>query len=124
MQKTQGKISNICFLYGSYGIQSLQESRISQPLLETCRRKIRSTLNRKGKLWSRIYPDIPVTQKPTEVRMGKGKGSPKYIIAKILKGQLLFELDGISYYEASKAHISMQNKIGIKTKLIYDPKKF
>lgn len=112
------------FLHGSYAIQSLEETRISQGLLETCRRKLRSSLNRKGKLWARLYPDIPVTQKPSEVRMGKGKGSPKYWIAKVWKGQFLFELEGITHYEAMKAFKSMQNKIGIKTKLIYDTKKF
>lgn len=120
----QGKSSSINFVYGSYGIQSLEETRISQALLETCRRKLRATLNRKGKLWPRLYPDIPVTRKPSEVRMGKGKGSPKIWIAKLFKGQCIFELEGITYYEAKKAHNSMQNKIGIKTRLIYDTKKF
>ena len=119
-----GKSSFPIFLHGSYGIQSLEETRISQSLLETCRRKLRSSLSRKGKLWPRVYPDIPITQKPSEVRMGKGKGSPKYWIAKVRKGQFLFELEGITYYEALKAFKSMQNKIGIKTKLLYDTKKF
>ena len=119
-----GKSSSPLFRHGTYGIQSLQETRISQNLLETCRRKLRSSLNRKGKLWPRVYPDIPVTQKPSEVRMGKGKGSPKHWIAKVRKGQFLFELEGINSYEAIKAFQSMRNKIGIKIKLIYDTKKF
>ena len=98
----------------------MEETRITENLLETCRRNLRSRLNRKGKLWPRVYPDIPVTQKPSEVRMGKGKGSPKHWIAKVWKGQFLFELEGITYYEALKAFKSMQKKVGIKTKLIYD----
>lgn len=117
------KISSYNILYGRYAIQSLQNASLSKNLIETCRRKLRAKFNRKGRLWLRIHPDMAVSQKPTDTRMGKGKGSVKSFVALVTKGQLLFELEGILPFEAQKAHQSMQKKIGIKTRLIYDSNK-
>lgn len=85
--------SVLCF--GKFGLKSLETSRLSARNIEAIRRVITRKFRRTGQVWCRIFPDIPVTAKPSEVRMGKGKGSPSYWISRIEAGQILFEMDGI-----------------------------
>ena len=81
--------------FGSYGIQSLENGRLRASVIEAMRRVMTRKLKRQGQIWIRVFPDIAISQKPAEVRMGKGKGSPSYWVCRVQKGQMLFELDGI-----------------------------
>ena len=81
--------------FGSFGVQSLVTGRLQASVIEAMRRVMTRKLKRQGQIWIRVFPDISVSEKPAEVRMGKGKGSPYFWICRIQKGQILFELDGI-----------------------------
>ena len=81
--------------FGSYDIQSLETGRLKASVIEAMRRVITRKLKRQGQIWIRVFPDVPVSQKPAEVRMGKGKGSPAFWICRIQKGQVIFEIDGV-----------------------------
>jgi large subunit ribosomal protein L16 len=106
-------------LYGKYAIKALKEIRLTSNQIESARRIITRKMKRLGFLWIRIFPDIPVTKKPTENRMGKGKGSVSFFIAKIKKGQILFEISGFSFEESKKILKSGSKKLPIKTKFIF-----
>src|SRR5210317_108933 len=80
--------------FGSYGIQSLETGRLRASVIEAMRRVMTRKLKRQGQIWIRVFPDLVISQKPAEVRMGKGKGSPSYWVCRVQKGQMLFELDG------------------------------
>lgn len=105
-------------IYGKYAIKVLKEARLTAKQLESARRIIIRKMKRLGHLWIRVFPDIPVTSKPTENRMGKGKGSVSFWIAKVKKGQILYEISGISLEDAKKVLKSGSNKIPIQTKFI------
>lgn len=81
--------------FGEYGLKALQPERVTSRQIEAARRAIQRHLKRSGKLWIRIFPDVPVSKKPLEVRMGKGKGAPEYWVARVKPGRVMFELDGI-----------------------------
>ena len=81
--------------FGTYGLQSLANGRLQASVIEAMRRVMTRKLKRQGQIWIRVFPDISVSQKPAEVRMGKGKGSLAYWICRVQKGQMLFELDGV-----------------------------
>lgn len=104
--------------FGQYGIKALDIGRIPARTLEAVRRVMTRKFKRTGKIWIRIFPDIPVSAKPAEVRMGKGKGSPNYWVARVQRGQILFELDGISLELAKQAANLAYYKLPIKTKFI------
>jgi large subunit ribosomal protein L16 len=106
-------------IFGFYGLKALKETRLTARQLEATRRTIMRKMKRMGFLWSRIFPDIPVTSKPTENRMGKGKGSVSFWIAKVKKGQILFELSGFSLKEAQKILTSGTKKLPITTKFVF-----
>ena len=90
--------------FGSYGMKALQPERITARQIEAARRAITRHIKRQGRVWIRIFPDLPVTKKPTEVRMGKGKGSVEFWAAKVKPGRIIFELDGAVSYTHLRAH--------------------
>lgn len=104
--------------FGRFGIKSLEASRVSSQVIEATRRTIRRKLKKSGLLWVRIFADIPVSQKPAEVRMGKGKGQPSFWIARVTTGQLLFEMDGVSLQNAQQAATLASHKLGFRTKFV------
>lgn len=89
-----GSKKHMCH-FGAYGLQSLETGRLGATVVEAMRRVIKRTLKRQGKVWIRVFPDLSISQKPAEVRMGKGKGSHSYWVCRIQKGQILFECDGV-----------------------------
>ncbi len=111
--------SNITKLeFGKYGLKALQEGRISARTIEAVRRVMTRKFKRAGQIWIRLFPDISITEKPLEVRMGKGKGAPSFWVCRVQPGQILFEMDGISFTLAKQAAILADHKLPIKTKFI------
>jgi large subunit ribosomal protein L16 len=106
-------------IYGKYALKSLEEKRITSKQIEATRRAIVRKMKRLGYLWIRIFPDTPVTSKPNENRMGKGKGAVSFWVAKIKSGQILFEISGISYENAKKVFQAGATKLPVSTKFIY-----
>ncbi len=101
--------------FGQYGLKSLGRGWIKSTQIEACRVVMNRHMKRKGKLWIRIFPDKPVSQKPIEVRMGKGKGNPEYWVATVKPGTMLFELDGIPEKTARECMRLADAKLGIRT---------
>lgn len=108
--------------YGTYGLIAMDSCRITASQIEAARIAINRHIKRIGKLWIRIFPDIPVSTKPTEVRMGKGKGSPEYWVVRIRSGRILFEIDNVSVELAKKAFMAGSAKLPIHTKIIKNTK--
>jgi large subunit ribosomal protein L16 len=104
--------------FGEYGLKSLGRGWIRNTQIEACRVAINRHMKRKGRLWIRIFPDKPVSQKPIEVRMGKGKGNPEYWVAVVKPGMMLFEVGGISEKLARECLRLADAKLGIRTKLV------
>lgn len=104
--------------FGTVGLKAMESGVISAKQIESARQAITRKINRKGKLWIRIYPNLPITTKPTEVRMGKGKGSVNYWAAKVYNGKVLFELCGVTYINAAAAFKTGSAKLPLKTKVI------
>jgi large subunit ribosomal protein L16 len=105
-------------LFGNYAIKAIKETRLNSNQIESARRVITRKMKRLGFLWIRIFSDIPVTKKPTENRMGKGKGAVSFYIAKVKKGQILFEISGFSLEDSKKILKAGSNKLPVKTKFI------
>ena len=104
--------------FGAYGLKALQPERITARQIEAARRAITRHIKRQGRVWIRIFPDVPVSQKPTEVRMGKGKGTPEYWACRIKPGRILFELDGVDESLAKRAFELGAAKLPISTKFV------
>lgn len=104
--------------FGSYGLKALEFAWINSRQIEATRIAISRAMKREGAFWIRIFPDKPITKKPAEVRMGKGKGSPEYWAAVVKPGRILFELDGVSEGVAREALRLASNKLPIKTKFV------
>ena len=104
--------------FGSYGMKALQPNRITARQIEAARRAITRHIKRQGRVWIRVFPDAPVTKKPVEVRMGKGKGSVEFWACRIKPGRVMFELDGVSESLAKEAFELASAKLPIKTKFI------
>ncbi|MGH6947084.1 MAG: 50S ribosomal protein L16 [Kiloniellales bacterium] len=104
--------------FGSYGLKALEPGRISARQLEAARRTITRHMKRVGKLWIRIFPDVPISQKPAEVRMGSGKGTPEWWAARIKPGRVLFELDGVPTQLANEAFALAAAKLPLRTKMV------
>ncbi len=104
--------------FGEYGLKSVERGRLTARQIEAARRTITRRCKRDGKLWIRIFPDKPITKKPLEVRMGKGKGSVEYWIAQIRPGTMLYELQGVSEETAREAFALAAAKLPVKTKFI------
>lgn len=104
--------------FGTCGLKAIEPCRMTSKQIEAARKAISRHVKRVGKLWIRIFPDVPVSSKPAEVRMGKGKGSVEYWVAKIHPGRILFELDGVPLEVAQAAFMKGAAKLPIKTKFI------
>ena len=122
-KKQKGRIRGIAgrghtIAFGSFGLKSLERGRITSRQIEACRITISRTLKREGKIWIRIFPDKPITKKPAEVRMGKGKGAPEYWVAKVKPGTIMFEIDGVSKELAARALQLAAYKLPVSTKFV------
>lgn len=104
--------------FGSFGIKALEETWITARQIEAARIAVTRYMKRQGQVWIRIFPDKPVTSKPAEVRMGKGKGAPEYWAAVVRPGRMLFECDGVSLEVAQEAMRLAAQKLPIKTKFV------
>ena len=104
--------------FGEYGLQALGNKWVTARQIEAARRAITRHLKRQGKVWIRIFPDLPVSKKPLEVRMGSGKGSPEFWVARVKPGRIMFEVDGVPENLAREAFELAQAKLPIKTKFV------
>lgn len=104
--------------FGEYGLKALQPERVTARQIEAARRAISHHVKRVGRLWIRVFPDVPVTKKPAEVRMGSGKGSVEYWVCRVKPGRILFELDGVPEQVAREAFERASAKLPIKTKFV------
>ena len=104
--------------FGAYGLKATSPDRVTSRQIEAARRTITRHMKRVGKLWIRICPDVPVSQKPAEVRQGKGKGSPEYWAARVHPGRIMFELDGVPEDVARRAFELASAKLPVSTKFI------
>ncbi|MAK61066.1 MAG: 50S ribosomal protein L16 [Ponticaulis sp.] len=104
--------------FGSFGLKALEPERITSRQIEATRRAITRQMKRQGKVWIRVFPDLPVSAKPIEVRMGKGKGSIDRWVAKVKPGRILFEIDGVNEETAREALRLGAAKLPIKTKVV------
>ena len=104
--------------FGAYGLKALQPERIISNQIEAARVALTRYMKRTGKVWTRVFPNIPVSKKPTEVRMGKGKGSAEFWVSRVKPGRILFEVDGVSEIVAREALNKASSKLPIKTKFI------
>lgn len=104
--------------FGEYGIQALEPAWINSRQIEASRRAITNAIRRGGKVWIRIYPDKPVTQKPAETRMGSGKGNPEFWVAVVKPGRILFELGGVREDLAEDALMRAIHKLPIKCRIV------
>lgn len=117
--RASGVVSNMDTLkFGKFGIKTLQAARIRSQTIEAIRRIITRKLKRTGVVWIRVFPDISVSSKPAEVRMGKGKGSPDFWACRVKKGQILFEIDGVTSTMAMQAVKAAKYKLPVSTKYI------
>ncbi|MEE2667440.1 MAG: 50S ribosomal protein L16 [Pseudomonadota bacterium] len=107
--------------FGSYGLKALTAERITSRQIEAARRAITRHMKRSGRVWIRIFPDVPVSKKPVEVRMGKGKGTPEFWAAKVKPGRIMFEIDGVPKDIALTALDLGSSKLPVQTKIITRP---
>ena len=104
--------------FGSYGMKALTPGRVTARELEAGRRAITRHMKRAGRVWIRVFPDVPVSSKPAEVRMGKGKGSPEFWVARVKPGRILYEVDGVPENVATEAFRLAGAKLRIRTKVV------
>ena len=104
--------------YGQFGLKAMEPERIIGKQIEAARVALTRYMKRTGKVWTRIFPNIPVSKKPTEVRMGKGKGSPEYYACRVKPGRIIFEVDGVTEEIAKEALYKASAKLPIKTKFV------
>jgi len=104
--------------FGGFGLKAVAPGRITARQIEAARRAITRHLRRAGRVWIRVFPDVPVSKKPTEVRMGKGKGSPEYWVARVHPGRIMFEIDGVNDELARGAFERAQAKLPIQTRIV------
>ena len=104
--------------FGAYGLKASDPGRITARQIEAARRAITRHIRRAGRVWIRIFPDVPVSQKPAEVRMGSGKGSPEFWVCRIKPGRIMFELDGVSQTIAREAFALAAGKLPIGTRFV------
>ncbi|MGE0514657.1 MAG: 50S ribosomal protein L16 [Hyphomicrobiaceae bacterium] len=103
---------------GSYGLKAMEPVRLTARQIEAARRAITRHMKRAGRVWIRIFPDVPVSKKPAEVRMGSGKGSPELWVARVKPGRIIFELDGVADKVAREALQLGAEKLPIKTRIV------
>jgi large subunit ribosomal protein L16 len=104
--------------FGAFGLKALEPDRVTARQIEAARRAITRAMRRTGRVWIRIFPDVPVSRKPAEVRMGSGKGSPEYWVCRVKPGRIMFEIDGVATDLAREALTLGAAKLPIKTKFV------
>ena len=104
--------------FGWFGLKALEPERVTARQIEAARRAITRAMKRQGRVWIRIFPDVPVSTKPAEVRMGSGKGAPEYWVARVKPGRVMFEIDGVTAETAREALSLGAAKLPIKTKFV------
>src|SRR5437868_15287847 len=104
--------------FGAFGLKAVEPERITARQIEAARRAITRHMKRVGKVWIRIFPDLPISRKPAEVRMGSGKGSPEYWVCRVHHGRILFELDGVSKELAQEAFTLAAAKLPVRTRIV------
>jgi len=104
--------------FGQFGLKAMAPERITARQIEAARRAMTRHMKRAGRVWIRIYPDVPISKKPLEVRMGSGKGAPEYGVARVKPGRILFEVDGVTSQVAREALTLAAAKLPIKTRFI------
>ncbi|MDA7720661.1 50S ribosomal protein L16 [Alphaproteobacteria bacterium] len=104
--------------FGSYGLKAVTPERVTARQIEAARRAITRHLRRAGRVWIRIFPDVPVSSKPAEVRMGKGKGSPEFWVARVKPGRIMFEIDGVPWALAKEAFTLAAAKLPLDTRIV------
>ena len=122
-KQQKGRIKGIAFrghelAFGSFGIKSLETAFITGRQIEAARQAVSRYMKREGQIWIRIFPDKPITKKPNEVRMGKGKGAPEYFVARIMPGTMLFEAEGVPIEIAKEAMRLAAQKLPVSTKFV------
>jgi large subunit ribosomal protein L16 len=110
--------SAVNLAFGQFGLKALEPERITARQIEAARRALTRHMKRSGRVWIRMYPDVPVSKKPLEVRMGSGKGTPEFWVTRVKPGRILFELDGVSVEIAKEALALAAAKLPIKTRFV------
>src|ERR1700732_3539391 len=110
--------SGATLAFGQYGLKAVEPDRVTARQIEAARRALTRHMKRAGRVWIRIFPDVPVSKKPIEVRMGKGKGTPEYWVCRVKPGRIMFEIDGVSVEVAREALALAAAKLPIKTRFI------
>jgi large subunit ribosomal protein L16 len=104
--------------FGAYGLKAQEPDRVTARQIEAARRALTRAMKRSGRVWIRIFPDVPVSKKPTEVRMGSGKGAPEFWAARVKPGRIIFEVEGVSRRTAEEALALAAAKLPIKTRFV------
>jgi len=104
--------------FGSFGLKAVEPERVTARQIEAARRAIVRHMKRQGRIWIRVFPDVPVSKKPTEVRMGSGKGSPEFWVCRVKPGRIMFEIDGVPTQVAKESLALGAAKLPIKTRFI------
>ena len=104
--------------FGQFGLKAIEPDRVSARQIEAARRALTRHMKRAGRVWIRVFPDVPVSKKPTEVRMGKGKGAPELWVARVAPGRIMFDLDGVPVNIAREALELAAAKLPIKTRFV------
>ncbi|HEX6119855.1 MAG TPA: 50S ribosomal protein L16 [Dongiaceae bacterium] len=104
--------------FGSYGLKAVEPARVTARQIEAARRAITRHMKRIGKVWIRVFPDVPVSRKPAEVRMGSGKGTPEYWVCRVHPGRIMFEMDGVPKALAHEAFALAAAKLPVKTRVV------
>ncbi|MGE0210952.1 MAG: 50S ribosomal protein L16 [Parvibaculaceae bacterium] len=110
--------SGTSLTFGTFGLKAMEPERLTARQIEAARRALTRNMKRAGRVWIRIFPDVPVTKKPTEVRMGSGKGAPEFWAARVKPGRILFEIDGVSRTLAEESLRLAAAKLPIKTRFV------
>jgi large subunit ribosomal protein L16 len=110
--------SGATLAFGQFGLKAVEPERITARQIEAARRALTRHMKRSGRVWIRVYPDVPVSKKPLEVRMGSGKGAPEFWVARVKPGRILFEIDGVPLLLAREALALAAAKLPIKTRFV------
>jgi large subunit ribosomal protein L16 len=110
--------SGATLAFGQFGLKAMAPERITARQIEAARRALTRHMKRAGRVWIRIFPDVPVSKKPTEVRMGKGKGTPEYWVSRIKPGRIMFEIDGVNEETAREALRLGAAKLSVRTRFV------
>ena len=110
--------SAVSLAFGQFGLKALEPERITARQIEAARRALTRHMKRAGRVWIRVFPDVPVSKKPLEVRMGSGKGTPELWVARVKPGRILFEIDGVSVEVAKESLALAAAKLPIKTRFV------